>query len=153
MTFLLLVQMLWATEPEYRSLVGAKVTELSYRSHAIHYSTYVISSRLTFNTASQFVLLCMTSITNVCRKISQTYFLNLHKCIAMILGFQRLVDFALNIPGQISRNIHFLDLVQEFGTVFLKESEYFLNTNVKFLCISSVYIFWNWRILMLTHLL
>ena len=26
--------MLWATEPEYRSL-GAKVTELSYRSHAI----------------------------------------------------------------------------------------------------------------------
>ena len=34
-------------------------------------------------------------------------------------------------------NIHFLDLLQEFGTVFLKVSEYFLNTNLRLLYISS----------------
>ena len=44
-------------------------------------------------------------------------------------------------------------MVQEFGTVFLKVSEYSPNINLKFLCISSFYVFWNWRILMLTHLL
>ena len=32
-------------------------------------------------------------------------------------------------------------------------SEYYININLKFLYISSFYVFWNWRILMLTHLL
>ena len=48
---------------------------------------------------------------------------------------------ALNIPGQISENINFLDLVQEFGTVFLEVSEYSLNINLKLLDISSFYVF------------
>ena len=46
-----------------------------------------------------------------------------HKCIAITLGFQRQVVSTLNILGQISLNTHFLVLVQEFGTVFLKVSE------------------------------
>ena len=69
------------------------------------------------------------------------------------LGFQRQVVLTLNIPGQISLKIHFLYLVQEFGTVFLKVFEYSPNITFKFLCISSFYVFWNWRILKLTHLL
>ena len=101
------------------------------------YSTHITSSRLTFNTASQFVPLSMTFLTSVCRKIVVTYFLNLHKGIAIILRFQRLADFTLNIPGQIMYNIHFLELVQEFGTVSLKVSEYFLNTNLRLLYVSS----------------
>ena len=42
-------------------------------------------------------------------------------------------------------DIDFLDLVQEFGAVFLKVFEYSLNINLKFLYISSfyIYIFWN----------
>ena len=40
-------------------------------------------------------------------------------------------------------NIHFLDLVQEFGIVFLKVSQYFLSTNLRLLYISSFYIFKN----------
>ena len=38
---------------------------------------------------------------------------------------------------QIISNIHVLNLVQEFGTGILKVSEHFLNTNLKFLSISS----------------
>lgn len=97
------------------------------------YSTCIASSRLTFNTASQFVLLSMTFLTIVCRKIVLTSFLNLHKWIASILRFQRPVDFKFNIPGQIFYNVNFLVLVQEFGTVFLKVSEYFLDTNLRLL--------------------
>ena len=43
----------------------------------------------------------MTSGTVLCQKILLTCFLNLGKCIATFtfIGFQRLVDFALNIPG------------------------------------------------------
>ena len=62
-----------------------------------------------------------------------------------------------NFNIKYSRTNHlkhsFSILVQEFGTVFLKVSEYSLNINLKILYISSFYIFWNWRILMLTHLL
>ena len=43
------------------------------------------------------------------------------------------VDFTLNIPGQVIQNIYLLDLVLEIGTVFVKESQYFLNTNLKLL--------------------
>ena len=60
-----------------------------YRSHAIHYLFTIISSRLTFNTASQFALLCMTFLTILCRQTFLIYFFILHKCIAIILGFQR----------------------------------------------------------------
>ena len=52
-----------------------------------------------------------------------------HFCLSLVGS----IDFKLNIPGQIIQNIHFLDLVLETGTVFLKESEYFLNTNLKLL--------------------
>ena len=38
-------------------------------------------------------------------------------------------------------NIHFLYLVQKFGTVFLKVSEYSLNITLKILYISSFYVF------------
>ena len=40
----------------------------------------------------------MTSLI-VCWKIFLTYLFNLQKCIARIPGFQRVVDFTLNIPG------------------------------------------------------
>ena len=60
-----------------------------YRSHTIHYLFTIISSRLTFNTASQFALLCMTFLTILCRQTFLIYFFILHKCIAIILGFQR----------------------------------------------------------------
>ena len=54
---------------------------------------------------------------------------------------------------ELPYNIHFLYLVQELGTVFLKVSEYSLSINLKFLYISSFNVFCNWRIPMLTHLL
>ena len=47
-----------------------------------------------------------------------------------------------------SLTIRFQDLAQEFGKEFLKVSEYFLKTNLRLLYVSSFYIFWNWRILM-----
>ena len=55
------------------------------------YSTSIISSCRTFNTASQFALLSMTFLRIHCRETFPTNFFIYHKCIAKILGFQRLV--------------------------------------------------------------
>ena len=51
---------------------------------------------------SQFALLCPMFLTILCRQAFPTYFFIQHKCIAIMLGFQRLVVLTLNIPEQIS---------------------------------------------------
>lgn len=120
-----------------------------HRSHAMPLFNHYNILPLNFQYCKS-VCTIMHDVSNnylICRQTFPTYFSILLKFIAIILGFQRQVVLTLNIPGQISSKIHFLYLVQEFGTVFLKVSEYFPNINLKFLCISSFYVFWNWRYL------
>ena len=123
-----------------------------YRSHAILLFNHYNILPLNFQHCKS-VCTIMHDVSNNSLQTFLTYFSILHKFIAIIIGFQQQVVLTLNIPGQISLNIIFLYLVQEFGTVFLKVSKYFPHINLKVLCISSFYIFWNWRIIMLTYLL
>ena len=107
-----------------------------YRSHAIPlFNLY----HLPFNAASQFVLLCMTSRTIVCLKIFLTYFLNLHKWIATIIHLQVSETCKTRLYIKYSRTNHSKHLFSS-DLVFLIAFEYFQNTNLKLIYISSFYI-------------
>ena len=95
---------------------------------------------LNFQYCRHFALLCMMFVTSLCRQTFPTYFFFQHKCIAVILGFQRLIVI---FQDKSFKTLTFF--VFFFGSKIWnsvpQSIKYFLNINLKLLYNSSFSVF------------